>query len=279
MRIDWKSERTRDDLNIPADYLNKDAGTQDRREVTFILQEAAFGENIPLYCAVDVDKLTGPEKDLYTCDDFTVHGALILGLPIREELLFMEQVIPGWSLPDDQAMRVRKQSCDQPTPEPSLHTDTMAGLWVKNRLLDFSERLAVMGYQTHMIEPVLTPDPEFAVRLAASRKGFAGRSGRFVTPDCGPWVCLGVILTDAPLMGGDYRYADYSGEGCGDCRACLDACPAGALSESGVDVERCVAWRDDPENQKEVAAFSYLKCYECLRVCPVGRAWYGDSQK
>ena len=248
MKIDWKSERTREDLDIPADYLNKDGETQDRRELTFILQEAAFGENIPLYCAVDVEKLPESEKLLYACVEFDVRGALILGLPIREKLLLMDQVIPG-----------RAQ-----------HTDTMAGLWVKNRLLDFSERLAVMGYKTHLIEPVLTPDPRFAAMLAASRKGFAGKSGRFVTPDCGPRVCLGVILTDAPLMGGDYRYADYTGEGCGGCRACLDACPAGALTEDGVDVEACLAWRNRPQNQTEVAEFSHIKCSECMWVCPVG---------
>ena len=252
MKIDWKSERTRDDLTIPADYLNKDAETQNRRELTFILQEAAFGEGVPLYCAIDIDKLSEEEKVLFLCDGFEVRGALILGLPIHEELLLMEQGIP---LAEEGAFR----------------TDTMAGLWVKNRLLDFSERLAVMGYRTHLIDPVLTPDPRFAAMLAASKKGFAGRCGRFVTPDLGPRACLGMILTDAPLMGGDYRYADYEGAGCGDCTACLEVCPAGAIDRNGVDIEKCLSWRDRPENQKEVAAHSHLKCFECMKACPVGR--------
>lgn len=297
MKIDWKSPREREDLNIPDSYLAKDAEMQNRRELTFILQEAAFSENIPLYCTIDIDLLEEEERRLFGCDEFEAHAALLLGMPINEMLLLMEQDVP---------------ECG------GMHTDSMAELWVRNRMLEFSERLAVQGYKTKAILPAVVPDPEFAAMLAASKKGFAGRNGRFVTPDCGCRVCIGLLLTDAPLMGGDYRYADYNGRGCGDCRLCIDACPAGAFEACGYEScglgscdpgssdsercdpescdsgscehescdpgrdphalvnvrfnrEKCIAFRDCRENQEQVAEHSRLKCMRCMEVCPIGQ--------
>ena len=247
MKIDWKSPRMREDLHIPESYLAKDSAAQNRRELTFLLQEAAFSQNIPLYCTIDRDLLHNDEKSLFVCEEFKVRAAVLLGLPIQEMLLFMEQEIPGHH-------GSRKVS--------------MAELWVENFLLDFSERLAVQGFQTKCIPPQILPDPALAAMLAASKKGFAGKNGRFVTPDCGCRVCIGMILTDAPLMGGDYRYADYAGEGCGDCTLCIDSCPAGALSGREIDIEKCRAYRDRLDDQIEVAQYSHLKCMKCMEVCP-----------
>lgn len=248
MKIDWKSPRTREDLHIPEGYLAKDSATQSRRELSFLLQEAAFSQNIPLYCAIDRSLLRTEEKSLFACEEFDVKAAVLLGLPIGEMLLFMEQEVPG---------------CH------GLRKTSMAELWVENRLLDFSERLTAQGYRTRSIPPPVLPDPAFAAMLAASKKGFAGKNGRFVTTDCGCRMCIGVILTDAPLMGGDYRYEDYTGDGCGDCTLCIDACPAGAISGRGIDVEKCREYRDRIGNQIEVARHSRMKCMKCMEACPI----------
>ena len=250
MKIDWKHPRTKEDLHIPETYLAKDHFTQDRRELTFILQETAFSQGIPLYCTIDKHLLDDNGKTLFTCEKFEVNAAILLGLHVQEMLLFMEQSVPELH---------------------GFRKDSMAELWVKNRLLDFAERLAVQGYRTKPVFPQTLPDPAFAAMLAASGKGFPGKNGRFVTPDCGCRVCIGILLTDAPLMGGDYRCADYTGKGCGDCTLCIDACPASALSEEKVDAEKCREYREKIENQIEVAQHSHLKCIKCMEVCPVGQ--------
>ncbi|MDI3502764.1 MAG: epoxyqueuosine reductase [Archaeoglobi archaeon] len=66
---------------------------------------------------------------------------------------------------------------------------------------------------------------------------------------------------------------------CGECRACVERCPSGAIRDSSFeeypesresvfDVERCVEetgkYLEDPDIGARV-------CGECIRVCPVGR--------
>lgn len=247
MKIDWKSPRTREDLAIPESYLKKDAATQNRRELTFILQEAAFSRQIPLYCTIDCAMLAEEERRLFVCEEFEVKAAILLGIHVMEMMLFMEQDVPEGG---------------------ALRRETMAELKVKNYLLEFEEKLAIQGYRTKPVPPSVIPDPVLAAMLATSGKGFAGKNSRFVTPDCGCRVCIGIILTDAPLMGGDYRSADYTGPGCGGCTRCLEACPAGALSEDGFSAEKCMEYREQSENQIEVAAHSRIKCMKCMEVCP-----------
>ena len=250
MRIDWNTQRTKEHLSIPESYLAKDAVTQNRRELTFLLQEAAFAQRIPIYCVIDVDLLAEEEKQLFACDEFTSHAAILLGLPIQEMLLFMEQTVPELN---------------------GSRIDSMAQLRVKTYLLDYADKLEQQGYQTRKIFPDVLPDHTYARMLALSKKGFVGKNGRFVTEDYSSKMCIGILLTDAPLMGGDYRYPDYLGNGCGDCRACIDACPAGALAEDGFDRSKCVAYRNEPGNQLQIAKHSVMKCMKCMEVCLRGK--------
>ena len=127
------------------------------------------------------------------------------------------------------------------------------------------------------------PDPELAVLLSVCHKGAAGRNSRFIAGAYGQRVCCGMILTDAPLMGGDYRFPDYPQDICRRlCGSddngsalqspCIAACPAGAFRQEGERVlfqkDVCSAWRDDPENQEQVDAFTVRKCMKCMEACP-----------
>ncbi|MDE7245227.1 MAG: hypothetical protein K2O18_14820, partial [Oscillospiraceae bacterium] len=73
------------------------------------------------------------------------------------------------------------------------------------------------------------------------------------------------------LRGGDSRCAEYIGSGCGYCRLGIGACPAGALSEHGINMQACAAFRSRPENQIEIAQYSHMKCMKCMEVCPAGQ--------
>lgn len=56
--------------------------------------------------------------------------------------------------------------------------------------------------------------------------GWIGRSGLLVTEKFGPAVRMATILTDMPLEPSGERLPCL----CGDCRACVDACPAKAIT-------------------------------------------------
>ncbi len=74
--------------------------------------------------------------------------------------------------------------------------------------------------------------------------GWIGRNNLLVTEEYGAQVRLASIVTDIPLTPGKRK-----GFSCGNCRACVDACPCGAIGNS-------------PED------FDHIKCFEYIRfIC------------
>lgn len=100
--------------------------------------------------------------------------------------------------------------------------------------------------------------------------GWIGKNSLVLRRDLGSWLFLGVIITtleatpDAPMR-----------PHCGSCRACMDACPTGAIVAPGVvDSRKCIAYHTI-ENRNaipsEVAgrmAPWLFGCDICQEVCP-----------
>lgn len=111
---------------------------------------------------------------------------------------------------------------------------------------------------------------KLAARLAGL--GWISPSCLLVTPEVGPRVRWVTVLTDAPLRAGS-PIPDQ----CGDCRRCVQACPAQAFTgrpfdpseprEARFDVHRCEAYR---AHLRE-AVTGLRVCGMCLYVCPYGR--------
>ena len=97
----------------------------------------------------------------------------------------------------------------------------------------------------------------------------------------GSWFFLGAILTTAKLTYDE----PFSGNHCGNCTRCLDACPTDAFPQPGVlDANRCISYHTIENRDAEVPADLATDfgqwvygCDICQEVCPWNRFAPNDS--
>lgn len=120
---------------------------------------------------------------------------------------------------------------------------------------------------------VLADDSRLVDRAAAVRAGVGwwGKSTMVLVPGYGPWVLLGVVITDADLATDPEMRRT-----CGTCVACMPACPTGAIVAPGVlDANLCLAyWLQAsgviPPRLREAIGDRLYGCDDCLTACPPG---------
>ncbi len=144
---------------------------------------------------------------------------------------------------------------------------------MKRRLADLSARLrardpGVGTFASADIAPVM--EKAWAERAGL---GWIGKNGCLITTDLGSWVLLATVILDRDLE----PDAPHP-ERCGDCAACLPACPTGAIPEPGVvDARRCLSFHTIerrgaiPEEIAGRAAGWGFGCDACQTVCPWNR--------
>jgi epoxyqueuosine reductase len=115
----------------------------------------------------------------------------------------------------------------------------------------------------------------FSHKLAAglAGHGWIGKSCLLITPDRGPRVRWGTILTDARLVSD----LPFQGHGCGGCKKCVEVCPAGAFSgrafstdeprEARMDASKCLLYL----NGQQKRTLGIEACGLCVYVCPYGQ--------
>ena len=67
--------------------------------------------------------------------------------------------------------------------------------------------------------------------------GFIGLNRQLIVPGAGTHFFLGEIVTTLPLTPDSPETRT-----CGECRRCLTSCPGGALSDTGLDANRCLSY-------------------------------------
>ncbi len=146
-----------------------------------------------------------------------------------------------------------------------------------------SEGHAVMPAYGHRGDERLRVRPRYNIllRAAAVRAGIArrGRNTLVYTEQFGSWVVLSALYTDAGIPPDQPSEPESA---CGDCSACQEACPLGALNSPYVlDALRCMSPDDElrpsprqpvPESERLAMGNRTGGCDICQSVCPKNRS-------
>ncbi|RXK88605.1 tRNA epoxyqueuosine(34) reductase QueG [Chlorobaculum sp. 24CR] len=101
--------------------------------------------------------------------------------------------------------------------------------------------------------------------------GCTGKNSLVIVPGHGSRIFLGELLLDLELD--PDQPLDWNP--CGDCTACLDACPTGALAAPGkLDARRCISYltielkREFTDEEAAMPEGWLYGCDHCLDACP-----------
>lgn len=136
--------------------------------------------------------------------------------------------------------------------------------WIKSENPDVDGKICV--------DTAPMMDKAWAVRAGL---GWLGKHTNLITTDVGSWVFIGEILVDLELEYDTQRVEDH----CGTCKACIDACPTGAIVEPYVvDSRKCISYatielRDEtlPVDITTNQQGWLYGCDICQDVCPWNR--------
>jgi hypothetical protein len=120
----------------------------------------------------------------------------------------------------------------------------------------------IVGQAARFLYPFRFPDDPVSFMALAECAGLGRRSlaGVLVHPTFGPWIALRAAIL-LPVAVRAARPADGF-DPCPGCveRACMPACPGGAVSDAGWDVPRCAAHRMQPDDPCAARCHARFDC-------------------
>jgi len=103
--------------------------------------------------------------------------------------------------------------------------------------------------------------------------GWMGKHSNILSKQVGSWYFLGELYIDIPLP-----VSEPVTDHCGDCTACITACPTGAIVEPYVvDARRCISYLtiehkgSIPEQWRQAMGNRIYGCDDCQIFCPWNR--------
>ncbi|WP_261379399.1 tRNA epoxyqueuosine(34) reductase QueG [Denitratisoma sp. DHT3] len=149
---------------------------------------------------------------------------------------------------------------------------------LRNRLQKLADRIAdrvgPFGYRAFTDSaPVL--EVELAIR---SGLGWRGKHTLLLNREAGSHFFLGEIFTDLPLPPTAPPAGTTAAAHCGTCRACIDACPTGAIvAPYRLDARRCISYLTIelkgaiPIELRPLIGNRIYGCDDCQLYCPWNR--------
>ena len=140
---------------------------------------------------------------------------------------------------------------------------------MKGRLKTIAGKLAARSGGEVKVFVDTAPVMEKPLAQAAGL-GWQGKHTNLVSRDFGSWLFLGAIFSTAEIAI-DKPETDH----CGQCRACLDACPTKAFpAPYRLDARRCISYLTIehagpiPRQFRAAMGNRIYGCDDCLAVCP-----------
>lgn len=103
--------------------------------------------------------------------------------------------------------------------------------------------------------------------------GWMGKHTNVLSREAGSWFFLGEIYTDLPLT-----ETGAGSEHCGDCQACIDICPTGAIiAPYQLDARLCISYLtiehkgSIPVSLRPLLGNRIYGCDDCQLICPWNR--------
>ncbi len=141
---------------------------------------------------------------------------------------------------------------------------------VKDRLLKLLEKIKAETDDVSGLACVDTSPVMEKVWAQRAGLGWQGKHTNLITRDYGSWLFLGELILDTEL-----EYDDpFDNDLCGDCTACIDACPTAALEPYQLDAGKCISYLtiehrgDLPRDLAGKLSGWIYGCDICQEVCP-----------
>lgn len=192
--------------------------------------------------------------------------ALALGLDLSGRAVDPRETMPECRSVIQLIYPYRPFELDPPVAAPSAYY--LASNASAQAARDLAAWLAAQGHRATSASAL--PEKALAERCGGGRYG---RNGVIGVGEWGSRIALRAILTDAEIEPDALYDGDGFAEACGDCAACVSACPTGALDGTGhVDRARCLRAQADqlpfPEAWRQLLGGSFLGCDLCQDACP-----------
>ena len=146
-------------------------------------------------------------------------------------------------------------------------------------LADFHRRLVPHCGIRGVVDTAPLLERSFARRAGL---GWIGKNTLLVNERFGSWIFLAALLTTEKLQFDEPTLTSR----CGDCRACLDACPTGALETPyRLDARKCISYLtiesrgQIPPELRQACSDRLFGCDACQEACPWNRGTPTSSEK
>lgn len=139
---------------------------------------------------------------------------------------------------------------------------------IGERLARLAEQIASLGGGSHsFVDSAPTMDKALASRAGL---GWQGKNTNILSRQLGSFTYLGGLVTDLALQPDIPAH-----DGCGSCRACVVACPTGALKgDYTIDARTCISYLTIehrgpiPQELRSLIGDWVFGCDICQDVCP-----------